>query len=1205
MKCTIKNNIKKDLISNEIIDVNGNLLDSSKFEIYKKDLQNKSFSKYGLKFIEKDPFIYTTSSIEDIGGISTTVDKINYNDKNIESLNEAVLNHMEVQEYSENTPEIDTSNTSELNADKAFKIGIAKGMKTTGKTLRDLQNENADPILEAEPNKFSEKYNEKLVELKTAADKLSHYFKKINVTFDERIKGLNKAANNANYKGEEAKAESILNKVEELKQNQENIQNLAEKNIILAALEYAKTSEQSLNYLNKKLEENDMTNPKSLNYILEFYANHVKSFSTLPEIKKVLNSYKINPDDSLPFDSKDIENALKHIERMSATYTTTKDKFIEYQKEFIRKNFNKLEYFPIVEKKWEEIFKRQYKDGNLTENRNEFIARQFEKYKEEIQAEIDNNYLPDLLEKAVEDIGSMSKAMGNGITTNNRLIGVMMQKLQSVSDKITELDIQDDSQFIEKFGKLVSEKGKSASLKTLYDNILEKDSNGRSFLKGEFSVELLEAKQRQNTIIREQAKLVEQKGEKVKTTKEYKDLIKEYENLTNKYYTQDKNKNYIPKDKYKNNLKALSATELEMLDFFKQIIEDSHKTTYGQKSLKRFANGMHFYELPKIRKSKLERMLDGSLISKSNLKETWEDLTKINPDDVGYVNSKIDAEGNPILEIPIHYRDTYQHRMDPKHQSLDLFSIFRLERKNSRRYEVKKNAEMEINTLLDVARSKPVYTKKGNKTIHNKELGTFNYDLGSESNIYKMLNNMVEQQFYDIANNNGIQFFGKDANKLASYVTGLSSFLSLTFNVGQGVANITNTQTQLLLESLFNKGFIKRENVLKANKLYAQEFGATLSDNLNPVDNSLVNQINEFWNIRGYTMGTKQDYLKNTMLKHGMSREVLQIAQSTGEHWIQSTIAMSTLDAVKVMDKKGNFIDKNGKLTSEDNAASVLDMMVKDKNGRIKIHDSVVYTSHTKGIKWKEGGRTQITKLVSKKILEMVGNYKQDIRADIYRNWYGKIFGQYRKYFWDMGLKRFKGIQTSHISKDKLRDDQLSFNDALKAYEEGTYTSFIRYTFDTVKSIKDGTFKMKEIWGTLTEQEQANVLHASTELAISLLLLMMFRQLVKASFDDDDKLANFTLYQMRRLESEIAQFYNVSELFKIIKSPIPSAMLIEDLLVIGKQTISNPFEEYEWSHYKGENKLKVKTLKKLPGLKEWYKDYQSLYSMQNNLFGVR
>jgi len=233
----------------------------------------------------------------------------------------------------------------------------------------------------------------------------------------------------------------------------------------------------------------------------------------------------------------------------------------------------------------------------------------------------------------------------------------------------------------------------------------------------------------------------------------------------------------------------------EVLDYFKSKNDEGNNTIYGRQGLNTYMyknKNVVFYGLPKIYKSALERAYNGNILDE--VKEGYKDLSTIRSDDVGFVNTEYDAAGKEVFKIPLHFRDGKgDNKMKAKDQSLDLFTIFRLEAKNINRYKNRREVELEFSTLLDVAYYKPIYLQKGSQNSKNVNTGKFEFtENAANSNMYKMLKNLNEQQFYDVLNKNGVKvpIFGMDANKVTSKITGLASFLSLTLNMGQGVANI-------------------------------------------------------------------------------------------------------------------------------------------------------------------------------------------------------------------------------------------------------------------------------------------------------------------------------------------------------------------------------------------------------------------------------
>jgi len=150
-------------------------------------------------------------------------------------------------------------------------------------------------------------------------------------------------------------------------------------------------------------------------------------------------------------------------------------------------------------------------------------------------------------------------------------------------------------------------------------------------------------------------------------------------------------------------------------------------------------------------------------------------------------------------------------------------------------------------------------------------------------------------------------------------------------------------------------------------------------------------------------------------------------------------------------------------------------------------------------------------------------------------------------YFYDSFNRRFKNIDNVAVNKEDLREDQRTFNSSLQEYEEGFYTSLVRFILSAIKSREMGMQALKAHWGTLSQHEKANITQASGEFALTLVMIPLLTSLLSAAFDDDDSaVLGFTLYQMRRLEMELSQFYSIPELLKILKSPVPATRLFKD-----------------------------------------------------------
>lgn len=966
--------------------------------------------------------------------------------------------------------------------------------------------------------------------------------------------------------------------------------------------------------------------------LAELYDNYLKTFSVIDNVKETIASLRSENREDLISNS-DLNILEGELVTMAGKYNYLNKRVVDLKKKALKFILNDIKWFPEVEKRHYNRLAKEHKDSKIIEDKESWIIDKMQNRDAELIQEDLENTISEFLENPLNDIMASSMVMNSPINISSPLIQIANQMLTSLNnDRINE-ELKKDKEFKDLFNQLVKEKGTN-NINKLYKNIIQYDSNGKPYIVSEYNPKFYtdvhqkilgvqnEYSEKLRDIALKRTKAEQKFG---RNSKEWKDLNIEYIKVKNEKNkaVEDIQKNNVIKDgkklrpsnKWKNNIK-LTPTEEKVRDFFIDIIETSKANTFGVDPLITFSYGVQFYELPKITKSDKERALKGDI--KNIAGDKWKDLTQLRSDDVDYVERYVDQNNEVIKKLKIHYRD--KHNFDNKDQSLDLMNIFRLEYKNTNRYKHRKKYESELNFLLDIAENKTYYQREGTKLVFKKNTKKLNEVKGKGSNTYKMLSNMLESRFYDINKKHNLNLGGVDVNKAISFINKGSSALALSLNFASGTANVVNANAQLFLESFIKGRFIKAKSIAKANKIYTTNIDKTVTDNINPINKSFVNKINEYFNIHGNINFTNADFLRSDMLKKGFSRQTLQVFQDSGEHWIQSVITMSVLDSIKVLNKNGKFINKKGEVTTEPKAASLLDMLKDNKEADIlEVDEKVVYTTHSRLTEWNKGGKDKIDMLITKKIYDSVGNYRDIDQPEIMRHWYGPLLFLFRRYLIPMGVSRLRGMAYSFKDRDELTEAQTKFSYALQEYEEGTYTTLMRYMF---KKFKDMNYYLMSLnkpekasistnaWASLSDYEKHNIKRAVTELVMTWGILPLAVQFVAAAADDaDSEYLFFLAYQLRRLDTELSQYRSIEESFKVMRSPIPSARLIETTGSILLQVLS-PWQwhtlddVYKGGYNKGENKLKTKVIKQIPVLKEFKRTYEDLYDFQNSTFGT-
>jgi len=131
---------------------------------------------------------------------------------------------------------------------------------------------------------------------------------------------------------------------------------------------------------------------------------------------------------------------------------------------------------------------------------------------------------------------------------------------------------------------------------------------------------------------------------------------------------------------------------------------------------------------------------------------------------------------------------------------------------------------------------------------------------------------------------------------------------------------------------------------------------------------------------------------------------------------------------------------------------------IKNEHGVIemKLKDFVKATSFSPMGGGSERILLETRGLIKKKIIDLYGNYDEELKAAAQREWWGKLMFFLRKWIVSAGLRRWRGIETSTRDSKTLRDVDKFYSEDLKANQEGYYVTAIRFVATMIRSIKAG-----------------------------------------------------------------------------------------------------------------------------------------------------
>jgi len=1095
-------------------------------------------------------------------------------------------------------------------------------------SIYDVETENDlnTDIIFAKKSRKSDKYY----------TDLSSIEKKLNFSLDNienNIKdSLNSYRSRLNITKNDKKIDYIKEQIEQLEGLQADIAVLRSTNAAAAVVRFTDTMMKNLFELQKKIEDINSTikedkdiDVKDLIDSTNNYDNALTTYSIIDDLKDTIITIKNDPEQTV-VDKDDLNKVISEINKAISLFSTLESELMDIKRISMAKLTSTNDYFPYVVKKFEDKARREGAAIGLRGNDlDDYVSdRILNEDAEEIKQAIEEEAMK-LFNNPMFDIYASDKIFSSALNISNPMIQIFNKMIMDLDNQRIEEERIKDLEFKDAFDELVKEKG-TKDIDKLYENITVKDSSGKTYLLGDYSIELIEVRKKNDEILkdyikkrntlRNKIKQAAKKGQKekarnfridlVKITKEKNDKLKD---LHSKYFEIYRKKIVKPLDKFKTDYSTLTPAEKKVLNLFKEITDTSNKIMFGNKQValsKYIYPETLVYELPKVTKTDVERFWNADF--KGIAQDKIDYFTKTRADETDYINQRFDAKGNQIKNLRLAYREYDNVSWKESDQSLDLMTIYRLEYKNTNRFKLRRNIETELSFMIDIAKHSKFYVSSGSRKVLNKDNNKLAIQSNTNSNLVQMMENILESRLYDIAEANQIKWGKVDLNKATKFINSSSAFLALSLNIASATANVVNANAQMFLETYYKGYFFTKKDLAIANKVYGEHLLDSIADVTNPIKTSYVNQILEMFNIRGLYNLSNADFFKTTILKAGLSINNLQILQDSGEHWIQSVATLAMLNNIKVKNNENKWIDKEGNVVKREKAASLLDMLKQDEEtGIVRIDSRVGYTSHSTSVRWYEGGKTQVDSLLIKKMYDIIGNYRQTDQPEIMRHWYGKLLLLYRKYLVPMGIARFRGIEHASSLKGDLEDYQKRFSYALLEYEEGSYTTLIRYLSTALQDKKKEILSFNN-WNALSEYEKNNIRKAVGEIVLTTVLLPLAVMFVGAVADgEDDDYLFFLAYQLRRLETELSAYRNPSETFKMLRSPIPSTRLLESGLDIMSR-VARPWtwnEVYKSGPNKDRNKLLIKTYKQIPVIKETLRKYQDLFEYQNSAFGIR
>lgn len=1002
---------------------------------------------------------------------------------------------------------------------------------------------------------------------------------------------------------------------EALKELKKELASLDETEMRNSVLNYVKFTGDKIKLYNAIIENDIKTfdnDPKKALAILSSFSSTSKSFSIVNELQdqidrgQLVNAKEFGGDEAF-------KNLKENIESVNDAYVKLQATIRNTSIPNIAKIFADISSKEVAKEK-EKLEVEANRQGLEGEVRDKFIQDNLDESKEELkQSEFESKLKS--LTKGPADITVIEAYFASEKNINSDVISMISKILDDATiqrDLVVQNELIDSSKIYDAFKKT------GADPKKIYQGYYEEGSDGNLYITSKYSIEFL-------IEYRKLAEAFNDLTEEEKKTEEGK-------KIANAYFTfrKENTNNSVPIKKWLNpNFDNVKDTDIhkKLISLTKDIDAKLNKT---QSNIKKYAD-IEFYGTPNIGKSGFENIASGNIIS--NVWESTKRIWQERADDTEFGNniglkeqqaldlkkeidrrlnageniSDLAAQVNNLVvltnetgsikkQIPIHYRG----QQNLKDQSYDLLSILVMDFNMAENFHQKQKVRPVIELTIDALKTKKIEETAGleaKSLMRQVGKGVFEKvkaKLGETSLEYKKAISMVDNRLYGITTAD--DFGGK---KIARTLMGWTADAMLGANFLAASINVLQGKTMSFIESFGGQHFSNKDLVAAETKFFADSIN-WMNDIGRPVQSSKTNQLMNILDIQGEFKVLAEKFNENNRVKALMKKSAIYAGSKMGEFYMQSTLMYAILNNIKVRNKAGEYINKTGKVVSKEKAMSVDEAFSINDEGKLTINEHAHSTSFGDKVLSldlaNDKALVEIKALVNNVAMKLHGQYNEDIQSHAQRYVIGKMAFMLRKWVVPGFMARWKGVTTSARRKELLQDKDRHFSEDTQTFDEGYYTSFIRFLSTVIsdwKRIGNLTSAWKEGKIKLTTTEAANLRKAAMELsliAITFLSSILALLALDGIEEDDDEFLLFALFLNRRLYTELSFFANPKSTIEILRSPAASISYLEDSLLFLDQLVQDGYgvmfgdglEIYERGKNKGLPKLWKRSTDLLP-----------------------
>lgn len=638
--------------------------------------------------------------------------------------------------------------------------------------------------------------------------------------------------------------------------------------------------------------------------------------------------------------------------------------------------------------------------------------------------------------------------------------------------------------------------------------------------------------------------------------------------------------NYIEKGSKRYN--DLNVGQKQFFDLF-----HSNYQSHQKKLPRSFRKGQ---QLIPILKSGTERIWE-SKGPKSMLKQTKKyisDSVTRNVNDTDFIEVTTDETGKEYKFVPIKYTGTISKSEDgairPSDVSLDMANNLQRFMTMSRNYTAMNSVVNELEIMKDLIAERDFTVKTGGIKKRVRGEREFLKRPGIESKAYKQLEEYLNMHVYgEMKEDEGT--FGKtniDKAKIADLLGKYTSIRQLAMNVYSGINNVSVAQAQNMIEAGGGQ-FFERKHLRQAKLQYSKNFYGFIKDSVSVFQTNEIGVWMDSWDIfQEFNEYGKP--LPSRSLASRIANKLTFITQSSGEHMVQSEVALACANSHRIVDGKiMSFQDwalanekpntKAAKKEFEENYITVQSVItLKDGKSVTGTWDGDTFTE----VKLEEGEMSKFAERIKGLYQYLHGNYSRGDQGMIQKVALGRMVMTFRKWL-EPGFQRRWGKTTF--------DGRPAFDQRLGANTAGYYMVTAKFLHGWIKNMKKQGLSiamLKKEYSNLKPWEQSAIKKTMMEGLLAATTMMLLIALGSLEGDDeDDWVKSMAIYQLHRLDSELSFYRNLGSAMEILRSPSATMSTIEAVsdafgLAIGPMfTIGDDWMEYE-KYERGKNKGNLK-----------------------------